>query len=318
MNREGAVPQDWPLAVFDWGSTNLRGYLVDEAGDILKHVGRPDGVRNIDRAAIPTVFEALLADLAGGSPLRDVLLVGMIGSDLGWRPVPMIPAPGSIACFAAGLATLEFARRPRISVVPGLSAPSWNGTISMMRGEETQALGALAIAGAEDALLCLPGTHTKWVRAGEGRLENVITAMSGEVFDLLEKHSTLRSTVAAAGGAMDLAAFDTGLDEAASGSGILLLVFSIRSEAILSGRTDAVEARSRLSGIIIGSEVEALMRCVGMPRTPVLIVGEESLSALYGRALSRYGASWRAIEGDRAVARGAAQIHRHRLCLQSA
>src|SRR3546814_4789014 len=60
-----------------------------------------------------------------------------------------------------------------------------------MRGEETQVLGALAALPATGGLVCLPGTHSKWVRVEDGALQGFATYMTGEVFDLLQGHSIL-------------------------------------------------------------------------------------------------------------------------------
>src|SRR3546814_19837286 len=39
--------------------------------------------------------------------------------------------------------------------------------------------------------ICLPGTHSKWVRVEDGALQGFATYMTGEVFDLLQGHSIL-------------------------------------------------------------------------------------------------------------------------------
>jgi 2-dehydro-3-deoxygalactonokinase len=50
-----------------------------------------------------------------------------------------------------------------------------------MRGEETQVIGACRRTERE-LLIGLPGTHSKWVRVVDGRIEHFDTFMTGEVY----------------------------------------------------------------------------------------------------------------------------------------
>ncbi|MCB8829910.1 2-dehydro-3-deoxygalactonokinase, partial [Escherichia coli] len=55
-----------------------------------------------------------------------------------------------------------------------------------------QALGAVA-AGLvpADALLAQPGTHNKWIALRGGRITDIATAMTGELFSLVKGHGIL-------------------------------------------------------------------------------------------------------------------------------
>jgi 2-keto-3-deoxy-galactonokinase len=48
-----------------------------------------------------------------------------------------------------------------------------------------------------DGILCLPGTHAKWVQISAEEVVSFQTFMTGELFDLLS-HSVLRHSVAGA------------------------------------------------------------------------------------------------------------------------
>src|SRR6185436_6198995 len=68
------------------------------------------------------------------------------------------------------------------------------GAPDVMRGEETQLVGALEIEPALAAgrhLVCMPGTHTKWVSMRDGIVQEFLTVPTGEVFALLCNHSVL-------------------------------------------------------------------------------------------------------------------------------
>ncbi|MGO4806814.1 2-dehydro-3-deoxygalactonokinase [Arthrobacter sp. 2MCAF15] len=56
------------------------------------------------------------------------------------------------------------------------------GSCYVIRGEETQVIGALARLGdPADATLILPGTHTKWLRVADGEIADFATVMTGEL-----------------------------------------------------------------------------------------------------------------------------------------
>ena len=56
-----------------------------------------------------------------------------------------------------------------------------------MRGEETQIAGFLSEFPGFDGVVCLPGTHTKWVHLSAGEIVSFRTFMTGELFGLLQR-----------------------------------------------------------------------------------------------------------------------------------
>ena len=64
----------------------------------------------------------------------------------------------------------------------------------VMRGEETQ-IRVFVNFSNFDGIICLPGTHTKWVHVSAGEVISFRTFMSGELFDLLSKYSVLKHSV---------------------------------------------------------------------------------------------------------------------------
>jgi len=67
-----------------------------------------------------------------------------------------------------------------------------------MRGEETQLLGALGADAADDAVVCMPGTHSKWVRVSGGTVERFATFMTGELFGVVSRETILSHAVTGA------------------------------------------------------------------------------------------------------------------------
>jgi len=84
------------------------------------------------------------------------------GSTFGWLEAPYLLCPEAIDSVAGSLARA----RPDVHIVPGMRCANPLGAPDVMRGEETQLLGALALHPALAQgrhLVCMPGTHTKWV-----------------------------------------------------------------------------------------------------------------------------------------------------------
>ncbi|PMU87476.1 2-dehydro-3-deoxygalactonokinase, partial [Pseudomonas sp. GP01-A4] len=75
----------------------------------------------------------------------------------------------------------------RCHIVPGLAVNQPGRPGDVMRGEETQILGA----GVRDGILVLPGTHSKWATLEAGRVTGFRTAMTGELYAVLLRHSLL-------------------------------------------------------------------------------------------------------------------------------
>ncbi len=124
-----------------------------------------------------------------------------------------------------------------------------------MRGEETQIAGFLSLNPNWDGVICLPGTHNKWVQVSAGEVVSFRTFMTGEIFALLGRQSVLRHSVAETG--WDDAAFAEALGDAMSHpERIAGQLFSLRARDLLDGQRPEA-ARARLSGLLTGAELAA-------------------------------------------------------------
>ena len=273
-----AQAPDW-IAV-DWGTTHLRANAMGAAGPMAQ-ASSADGMGSLK----PAEFEPALLRLIGpwlGTPVTPVIACGMVGSRQGWaeakyRAVPCTPVD---AAALTRVATTD----PRITVhiAPGLSQAT---PADVMRGEETQIAGALALHPGFDGVICLPGTHSKWAHISAGEVVSFQTFLTGEMFSLLSKQSVLRHGIAPDG--FDATAFDNALSDALSRPEKLgARLFSLRAEGLLTG-LDPVAARSRLSGLLIGMELAAAKPYwLGQP---VTLIGAAALCSHYARALGHQG-----------------------------
>lgn len=189
-------------------------------------------------------------------------------------------------------------------IAPGLSTRGATGVPDVMRGEEVQILGAIDRLGADRATLCLPGSHSKWVRVEGDRVVGFATYMTGEAFDALRRHTILGQTIDHA--AWDDAAFLAGVDRSGEAGGVLHQLFGVRA-AGLFGELDPTTSGAFLSGLLIGHELRAATE----PEDgPAVLVGEAGLVRLYGQALERLGVTWREGPPD-AAARGLHRLATH-------
>ena len=192
-------------------------------------------------------------------------------------------------------------------VVPGVSLREPDHA-DVMRGEETQFLGALP-APDWTGVIVHPGTHAKWAKFDAGRLVSFRTFMTGELFELLKTRSVLRLLMA--DGPDNEAAADLGVQRAIADPAITSLLFTARAEVLLGGLSEAAVA-SYLSGLLIGAEVASGVRDTEAG-TPLLLVGDRHLTALYSRALAQADlAPTEVVDGELAVTRGLWRLHEER------
>ena len=265
----------------DWGTTKLRLVLCGEAGILDRRAG--PGIGQSDQPPERT-FLSLSAEWRARHGPLPAYFCGMVGSRMGWREVPYAPCPADPHSLGRG--ALAFGSEGcQVFLAPGLSCTNPLGAPDVMRGEETQILGAL-IAHPDLAqgrhLLILPGTHSKWVELRDGAIHSFMTVPTGEIFALLRAHSTLAKG-APEDAVPSAAGFAQGL---ARKQKLLPSLFETRTRHLIDGMPPA-DALGFLSGLLIGSEVESALESYpgfGEAR----LIGDPALSALYSEALSMH------------------------------
>jgi len=283
---------DW-IAI-DWGTTHLRGWAMSGSGTVLAEASSAKGMGSLT----PEGFEPALLELAGDwiDGPTTVIACGMVGARQGWVEAAYTPVPA--APLGAGLTRAPVAQADlTVWIIGGMSqtAPP-----DVMRGEETQIAGFLALNPGWDGVLCLPGTHTKWVEVSAGEVVSFRTAMTGDLFAAISEHTVLKHS--AQGGDWSEAAFDTAVAETLSRPEQLAMrLFGIRAAGLV-GAPDAGSARASLSGLLIGAELAASKPYwLGQQ---IAVIGDGALSALYVRALAAQGAPATMADAARATLAG--------------
>jgi 2-dehydro-3-deoxygalactonokinase len=266
------------LIAVDWGTTSLRGALLDEAGRVLAERSAPLGILNVPGGDFAGTFAAQFSEW-----MREAgslcLISGMAGSRQGWQEAPYAACPAGLDELTERLHWIE---PGRIALVPGLSVEQ-GGVPDVMRGEEVQIFGALSLTGLADGLFVLPGTHNKWVTVRGGRVTGFRTYMTGEVYGLLTRHSILSRTTQA-DAPLDEAAFLDGVRRAGKGEGLLHNAFE---------RLAPAPSASYLSGLLIGEELRT--QSAG---SEVILIGAPALTTRYALALKETGVATRTLGAE--------------------
>jgi len=272
------------LIGLDWGTSRLRACLLDARGTVVERRASAHGLTALPEGG----FDAALAAITHGWPACPRLACGMVGARGGWREVDYVDVPADADDVAGALGQVIAADGRPLWIVPGVRNRQ---RPEVMRGEETQVLGALARVPALRAAstLILPGTHCKWVTVRDGRMVDVRTVMTGELFALLLRHSLLGQGIEVEG-AHDPARFVDGVRAArdSGGAGGWSRLFAARA-LWLDGQLLEGQVAGWLSGLLIGEEIRSMLAAdEGIGSASLQLIGEAGLCAHYRRALAEF------------------------------
>jgi 2-dehydro-3-deoxygalactonokinase len=294
------------LVALDWGTTSQRVWLLGDDGRILESRQRDRGLLSTVAAGTERtrehekVFVDACGDWLRANPALPAIACGMVGSAQGWAEAGYLNVPTDLAIDAAELITVRHDLGV-LHLVPGLRvAPHGAVPGDIMRGEETQLIGVLDLLPEADGPLSviLPGTHTKWVRIDNRKVISFTTAMSGELYALVLRHSILALT--AAHGERDDAAFTRGLTAAAADErGLAAELFGARA-LVLDGLLEPASVPDYVSGVIIADEVRHQLPRHANPGR-IVLCGTTDLCRRYASALGQYGVQTHILAEDTTV-----------------
>lgn len=288
-----------------------------------------DGAASTALSGFDLAFEQACGDWLRAEPTLPVIACGMVGSAQGWQEAAYLDVPVDLERIGTLLTVVQRTgagpNATPVHIVPGLIQR--HGLPNVMRGEETQVFGVLfdqagdvaAQPGAapeampdakpdpasgptsdpdpiappaDTVLIGLPGTHSKWVSARQGRVTHFDTFMTGEVYAALRGHTILGRTMSDAPAA-DNGAFMRGVKVAgapAGRAGVLSTIFSTRALG-LTGELPSTSQADYLSGLLIGHEIAALAQMLReqgeLPR--IVLCGDPALCQRYILAMQHYG-----------------------------
>ena len=272
------------LIGLDWGTSSLRAYLLGANGAIVDGRDSVLGIMRVQGGDFAAAFEQVCGDWLRAHPQAPVLLAGMIGSKQGWLEAPYCACPADAAAIAHALVPLALPGR-HACIVPGLSCLNSAGVPDVMRGEETQIIGAIAPGGKH--LAVLPGTHSKWAWVEDGAVRSFASFMTGEIYAALTGH-TILGRLMQLEAAHDASAFARGVRYGLEAPQALMSrVFSARTLGLFGPLGEAA-LPSYLSGLLIGSEIGGALSL--MPHAGIVtILGNAVLTRRYAEAFAIAG-----------------------------
>lgn len=281
-SAHGSDPDPGSIAwiAVDWGTSSMRAWAMSAHDTVIAELRSAEGIGKLE----PDRFELALLDTISGWLTSDqrmpVVACGMVGARQGWAEADYAYLPWTPAALHKATLPPTSDPRLRVMILPGLCQID---PAEVMRGEETQIAGYVSAHPSFSGTICLPGSHSKWVRVSDGVVHGFTTAMTGEVFAALSRNTVLRHSVTdSIWSDMD---FADGVDSVmANGDSLLTRLFSIRASCLVEGVSN-FDASSRLSGLLIGSELAATRNYWQDQR--VVLIGEPSLAERYRKALSR-------------------------------
>jgi 2-dehydro-3-deoxygalactonokinase len=284
----------------DWGTSSFRLWLIDRAGEVLGERRSDEGMMAAGKPGFAAVLQSHL-DAVGAAPALPVIICGMAGARQGWVEAGYVDTPAPLASILKQAVAVPGQDRD-IRILPGIAQRDRKAP-DVMRGEETQLLGALGLDAAGDALVCMPGTHSKWVSVRGGTVARFATFMTGELFSAVSRETILSHAIAGADEAQDVDAFKSAVMAAFERPALAAnLLFQVRSGQLLHGGT-ASSAREKISGTLIGLELAGGL-AGGVPKAGIALVASGRLQMLYQLAFDTVAVSVRSIGAEEAVRRG--------------
>ena len=272
------------LIAADWGTSNLRVWGIDHEGKVVNTITNGKGMSSL----MPSEFEPYLISLIENWLPKEknakcpIIICGMAGAKTGWKEAAYLKAPCPPINEEKTIQLETEDQRISVSIIPGIMQKS---PPDVMRGEETQIAGYLSKNPGFDGIICLPGTHTKWVHISTGEIVSFKTFMTGEIFLSLSEHSILKSSVQSDD--LDLTSFLEAFEDTYSNPALLSSkLFGLRAADLLEN-TSTKLLKSKLSGYLIGSELAgAKSYWLGQN---IVMIGNNDLCILYQKALKKLG-----------------------------
>ena len=302
------------FVVVDWGTSSFRGWLMSADGETLAESRGGEGMLHCTGGGAGAGFAPVLRDHLArlGAPEGvPVLICGMAGARQGWAEAPYLKTPTRLDALHEGAIRID--APGDIRILPGI-AQARPERPDVMRGEETQLLGVTEPD--FTGLVCIPGTHSKWVRIEAGCIVEFSTYMTGELYSVIAQHSILAHALETAGnGTSPLAAdsqpFREGLSMAlAEPAALTASLFRLRAAQLL-GFEQRADGAARLSGLLIGTELADALHRHG-PLRSMRLIGAGALGRLYEAALAGQGLDVTTVDAEQAsrlgLAKAAAKI----------
>lgn len=281
----------------DWGTSNVRAYLVGADNALLEKRCSTKGAGLLQSNEFEPVLMSLIGDWLPLGQTVPVYACGMVGGRQGWIEACYSQVP----CRPVSLFELTHAPASssliNVNIIPGLSQQS---PFDVMRGEETQIAGYLSEKPQFSGYICLPGSHSKWALIAEGKVISFNTYLTGEMFNALSNHTLLRFSVSDSE-FCEQSFIDEAKVAVANPALVMGRLFGIRAEQLLYDSKPG-RGRARLSGMLLGQEIGAARDL--WKNGKVAVIGEGAVAEMYYNILKNEACDVNMMNADEATVAG--------------
>ena len=256
----------------DWGTTSFRAYLMVN-NDVLENVETNDGMKFVQNQHFEETLVRIIEPWLDHKHKIEILASGMVGSKQGWIEAPYQKTPcnlNNIQFISPSVKDNRFS----LKIFSGISQ---DNTPDVMRGEETQIAGFLYDNPNFNGSICLPGTHSKWVKIENGNIIYFKTFMTGELFDIISKNSILIHSVTS--NIVLKNELKMAVDEIFKNPKIFAnALFQLRADDLINSKGSEIY-KSKLSGYLLGLELIGSLEF--WKKKDIVLIGNADLIELY-------------------------------------
>ncbi len=260
----------------DWGTSFFRAYLIEDEL-VSDKIETSDGMKFIQQNDFEKKFISLIEKWLIKGQVVEVLASGMLGARQGWMEAPYEKTPCNLnnINYVSPLVNDDRFSLKIFSGVSQINPPD------VMRGEETQVAGFFYQNLNFNGSVCLPGTHSKWIKVKNGLIEHFKTYMSGELFEVIKKNTVLTHSLMSE--KIDKKEFLNSANKIFQNPEYLTsALFQIRADDLINSRGPEIY-NSRLSGYLLG--IELLGAREYWEKRDIALIGGEKVMELYASLL---------------------------------
>jgi len=256
----------------DWGTSFFRAYLI-ENDQVSDSIHTKDGMKFLEKASFEKTLIKLIEPWLENNYKIEVLASGMVGSKQGWIEAPYQKTPCNLNRIEFISPTIRD-NRFSLKIFSGISQ---SNKPDVMRGEETQIAGFIFDNPKFNGSICLPGTHSKWVKIENGNIINFKTYMTGELFEIISKNSVLIHSVTS--NKIKKNELIKAVDEIFEKPEIFgNALFQLRADDLINSRGSEIY-KSKLSGYLLGLELLGSLEF--WKKKDIVLIGNADLIELY-------------------------------------
>lgn len=280
----------------DWGNTNFRAFLMDGTRVAGRYQSGEGGIQKVFKSPDSRVadysgfFTQHLAAWLKAHPSAPVYIAGAAGGRDGWVETAYSIAPAGIDDIRRNLHKiapehLGQAAEREIYIASGCTIEMDDGRHDVIRSEEVKSLGALLHLKRDSGLLCIPGTHCKWVEVKDRKITHFESALTGELYGILSERGALAALFKLDKNSQqkDMKSFERGLEMAGRGFDLLTDLWQVRSQK-LRAKNPPADMQAYFSGILIGHELRQMAKLFPARPPAVLLMDGGAKREFYARA----------------------------------